>query len=139
MRERHGLAHLEHDLARVERLPGGVGRTDARAAPADRARVGVQQLLPREVLDHGSAERLQLRLHEVGQRLHRPLRALAVAQVHVHGRREHVAQLGGGDQHQQHAEPEHVEDPQRLVPRREVRLVPEQVRQRVADERPLLE
>ena len=39
----HHLTHLEHDLAWIERLAGGVGRADAGAAPAHRAGVGVQQ------------------------------------------------------------------------------------------------
>ena len=71
---RHHLAGLEHDLAWIERLAGGVGRAHARAPPAHRAGVGVEQLLPREVLHHRRAERLQLGLGEVGHRLHRPLR-----------------------------------------------------------------
>ena len=48
---RHHLAHLEHDLAGVERLAGGVRRAHRRATAADRAGVGVEQLLPGEVLD----------------------------------------------------------------------------------------
>ncbi len=52
----HDLAGLEHDLARVERLAGGVRRAHRRAAAADRARVGVEQLLPGEVLDRRRAE-----------------------------------------------------------------------------------
>ena len=52
----HDLAGLEHDLAGVERLAGGVGRADAGAAAAHRAGVGVEQLLPGEVLDGGGAE-----------------------------------------------------------------------------------
>ena len=71
----HHLAGLEHDLAWVERLAGGVGRAHARAAAAHRAGVGVEQLLPREVLDDRGAERLQLGLGEVRHRLHRALRA----------------------------------------------------------------
>src|SRR5215218_9043291 len=50
---------------------GGGGGAHARAPPAHGAGVGVEQLLPREVLDGGGAEALELRLHEVGQRLHR--------------------------------------------------------------------
>ena len=88
----HHLAGLEHDLPRIERLAGGVGRAHAGAAAAHRAGVGVEQLLPREVLDHRGTERLQLGLGEVGQRLHRPLRPVVVAQVHVQRRREHVPQ-----------------------------------------------
>ena len=72
---RHHLAGLEHDLPRVERLAGGVGRAHARAAAAHRAGVGVEQLLPREVLDDRGAERLELGLGEVRHRLHRALRA----------------------------------------------------------------
>ena len=91
----HHLADLQHDLARVERLAGGVGRAHRRAASAHRARVGVEQLLPGEVLDRRRAEALELGLHQVRHRLHRALGAVAVPQVHVHRRREHVAQLGG--------------------------------------------
>jgi hypothetical protein len=52
----HDLAGLQHDLARVERLAGGVGRAHAGAAAAHGARVGVEQLLPGEVLDDRGAE-----------------------------------------------------------------------------------
>ena len=48
---RHDLAGLEHDLAWVERLAGGMGRTDRGAAATHGARVGVEQLLPGEVGD----------------------------------------------------------------------------------------
>ena len=91
----HHLADLQHDLARVERLAGRVRGAHRRAASADRARVGVEQLLPGEVLDLHGAERLELGLHEVRHGLHRALGPVAVLQVHVHRRREHVAQLRG--------------------------------------------
>ena len=83
-RRRHHLADLQHDLARVERLAGRVRRAHRRAAPAHRARVGVEELLPGEVLDLDRAERLEVGLHEVRHRLHRALGAVAIAQVHVH-------------------------------------------------------
>ena len=118
---RHHLAGLEHDLARVERLAGGVGRAHARAAAAHRAGVGVEQLLPREVLDHRRAERLQLGLGEVGHRLHRPLRAVLVAQVHVQRRREHVAQHRQREDGEEGDERDDVADPPPLVPRVERR------------------
>ena len=91
----HHLADLQHDLARVERLAGRVRGAHRRAASADRARVGVEQLLPREVLDLHGAEGLELGLHEVRHGLHRALGPVAVLQVHVHRRREHVPQLRG--------------------------------------------
>ena len=75
----HHLADLQHDLARVERLAGRVRRAHRRAAAADRARVGVEQLLPGEVLDRRRAERLELGLHQVRHRLHRALGPVAVA------------------------------------------------------------
>ena len=109
----HHVADLQHDLARVERLAGGVRRADARAAAAHRAGVGVEQLLPREVLDHVGAEGLERRLHQVGQRLHRPLGTIAVRQVHVHRRGEHVAQLRGRQDEQERDEGERVGDPER--------------------------
>ena len=80
----HHLADLQHDLAGVERLARRVRRAHRRAAPADRARVGVEQLLPGEVLDLHRAEALELGLHEVRHRLHRALGPVAVAHVHVH-------------------------------------------------------
>ena len=61
----HHLADLQHDLARVERLAGRVRRAHRGAATADRARVGVEELLPGEVLDGRRAERLELGLHQV--------------------------------------------------------------------------
>ena len=61
----HDLPDLQHDLARVERLAGGVRRAHGRAAATDRARVGVEELLPGEVLDLRCAERLELGLHQV--------------------------------------------------------------------------
>ena len=115
---RHHLADLEHDLPRVERLAGGVGRAHARAAAAHRAGVGVEQLLPREVLDHRRAERLELGLGEVGHRLHRPLRAVLVAQVHVQRRREHVPQHRDRQDGEEGDERDDVADPPPLVPRR---------------------
>ena len=72
----HDLARLEHDLAGVERLAGGVGRADRGAAAAHGAGVGVEQLLPGEVLDGGGAEALELGLHQVRHRLHRALGAV---------------------------------------------------------------
>ena len=70
---RHHLADLQHDLAGIERLAGGVRRAHRGAAAADRARVGVEELLPGELLDRRRAERLELGLHEVRHRLHRAL------------------------------------------------------------------
>ena len=87
---------LQHDLAGVERLAGGVGRAHARAAAAHRARVGVEQLLPGEVLDDAGPEGLERRLGQVRHRLHGALRPVLVPQVHVEGRREHVPQHGDG-------------------------------------------
>ena len=100
----HHLAGLQHDLAGVERLAGGVGRAHARAAAAHRAGVGVEQLLPREVLDDRGAERLELGLGEVRHRLHRALRARLVLEVHVQRRREHVAQHRDRQDRQEHDE-----------------------------------
>ena len=136
----HHLADLEHDLARVERLAGGVRRAHARAAAAHRAGVGVEQLLPREVLDDGRAERLELGLHQVRHRLHRALRAVVVAQVHVERRREHVAQHRGGQDHEEGDERHDVADPPDPVPVLQglERRTVDELAQRVADEAPLL-
>ena len=49
----------------------------------------------------GRAEGVELGLHQVGQRLHRALGAVLVAQVHVHRRRDHVPQLRGGQDHEE--------------------------------------
>ena len=103
-------------ISRVERLAGRVRGAHRRAAPAHRARVGVEQLLPGEVLDGRRTERLELGLHEVGHRLHRALRAVRSSlQVHVHRRRDHVAQLRGGQDHEEGHERSEVHDPQRPV------------------------
>ena len=112
---RHHLADLEHDLAGVERLAGGVRRAHRRAAPADRARVGVEELLPGEVLDRGCAERLELGLHQVRHGLHRALGPVLVAEVHVHRRRDHVPQLRGRQDHEERRERGEVHDPHRAV------------------------
>ena len=114
-RRRHHLADLQHDLAGVERLARRVRGAHRRAAPADRARVGVEQLLPGEVLDLHRAERLELGLHEVRHRLHRALGPLAILQVHVHRRREHVAQLRGREDREEREERDHVNAPQPAV------------------------
>ena len=90
------------------------GHTDG-AAPADGAGVGVEQLLPGEVLDGVGPEGLQLGLGQVGQRLHRPLGPVPVPEVHVERRREHVAQLGRRHQDDEGEEGQHVDEPRPLV------------------------
>ena len=137
----HHLADLQHDLAGVERLAGRVRRADRRAPAADRARVGVEELLPREVFDRGHAERLELGLHQVRHGLHRALGPVLVAEVHVHRRRDHVAQLRRRQDHEERDERDEVRDPHPAVEVAERRCAPavEQARERVADEGPLLE
>ena len=124
----HDLAGLEHDLARVERLAGGVGRAHRRAAAAHRAGVGVEQLLPGEVLDRGGAEALELGLHEVRHRLHGALGALAVAQVHVQRRREDVAQHRDRQDRHEQEEAGDVGDPPDLVDAGQVAVLVDQRR-----------
>ena len=124
----HDLAGLEHDLARVERLAGGVGRAHRRAATAHRAGVGVEQLLPGEVLDRGGAEALELGLHEVRHRPHGALGALAVAQVHVQRRREDVAQHRDRQDRHEHEEAGDVGDPPDLVDAGQVAVLVDQRR-----------
>ena len=109
----HDLAGLEHDLAGVEGLAGGVGRAHRGAAPAHGAGVGVEQLLPGEVLDGGGTEALELGLHQVRHGLHRALGPVAVLQVHVQRRGEHVAQHRDREDHE---EGEEREDVQRSTP-----------------------
>ena len=71
------------------------GHTDVQRPQTVHASVS-KQLLPGEVLDRSTAPNaLELGLHEVRHRLHRALGAVAVLQVHVHRRREHVPQLRG--------------------------------------------
>ena len=60
-------------------------------------------------------EGVELGLHQVGQRLHGALGPGPVPQPHVHRRREHVAQLGGGQEHQEGEEADEVGAPQDLV------------------------
>ena len=69
----HDLADLEHDLPGVERLAGGVGGAHRRAAAAHGAGVGVEQLLPGEVLDGGGAEVLELGVIRLGSGFIAPL------------------------------------------------------------------
>ena len=136
----HDLTGLEHDLAWVERLAGGVGRAHRRAAAAHRAGVGVEELLPGEVLDRGGAEALELGLHEVRHRPHGALGPLAVAQVHVQRRREDVPQHRDREDRHEEEEawptwPTHQTwwTPARLL------LPSISAGERVGDERPLLE
>ena len=118
------------------------GHTDG-AAAAHRAGVGVEQLLPGEVLDGRRAERLELGLHEVRHRLHRALRAVAVLQVHVQRRREHVAQHRGRQDHEERDERRRRGRPTATWCQRRRACSADQpsnsVDERVADERPLLE
>ena len=111
----HHLADLQHDLAGVERLAGRVRRAHRRAAAADRARVGVEELLPGEVLDRRRAEGLELGLHEVRHGLHRALGPVLVLQVHVHRRRDHVPELRGRQDDQERDERSEVDAPQPAV------------------------
>ena len=137
----HHLADLQHDLAGVERLAGRVRRAHRGAAPADGAGVGVEELLPGEVLDRRRAEGLEVGLHEVRHGLHRALGPVLVLQVHVHRRRDHVPELRGRQDDQERDEGGEVDAPQprwavlQVARRRAV----EQRRERVPDERPLLE
>src|SRR4029077_11733636 len=52
------VADVEDDLLRVERLPRRERRAVVGAAPALRARIAGEELLPREVADGGRAEGL---------------------------------------------------------------------------------
>ena len=135
----HDLAGLQHDLAGVERLAGGVGRAHRGAAAAHRAGVGVEELLPGEVLDGGGAEALELGLHQVRHRPHGALGALAVAQVHVQRRGEDVPQHRDRQDRHEQEEAGDVGDPPDLVDAGQVAVVVDQAGERVADERPLLE
>ena len=107
----HHLADLQHDLARVERLAGRVRGAHRRAAAADGARVGVEELLPGEVLDRRRAERLEVGLHQVRHGLHRALGPVLVLQVHVHRRRDHVPELRGRQDDQERDERSEVDAP----------------------------
>ena len=75
------------------------------------AGVGVEELLPGEVLDGRGAERVELGLHQVRHGLHRALGPVLVRQVHVHRRRDHVPQLRGGQDDQEREERDEVRAP----------------------------
>ncbi len=85
-----GVAHVVHDLLRREFLAGEEGRAVDLAAPALRARVGVEHLLPREVLDLSRAEALEIL--EVLDRLQLPRRRNP-AEEDVERHRQHVRVL----------------------------------------------
>ncbi len=104
------LAGVDDDLARAERLPRDVGRARRRAASALGARVSVEEILPRELLDVRRAELrvLGLEIH----RLHRAARARTarVREVDVEQRRHdvqvlRVRQIIQEGQDQQHVRP----------------------------------
>ena len=71
--------------------------------------------------------------------LHGALGAVAVAQVHVQRRREHVAQHRDRQDHEEDEERDHVRRPTRPGASRRGGRRSDEPRQRVADERPLLE
>jgi hypothetical protein len=108
------LSRVDHDLARAERLPRDVRRTRGSAPTALGARVAVEQVLPRELLDVRRSERLDVRL-EIHVP-HHPLlpRAARVGEVHVDERRDdvevlRVRQIVQEDEDQQRMHPpEHV-------------------------------
>ena len=88
------LPGVDDDLARAEQLAREVGRTGGRAAPALRAGVAVEQILPREILDIRGAKVL-----DVGLEIHRPHHAFltgsaGVREVDVDQRRHDVQVLG---------------------------------------------
>ena len=113
--------------------------TDRGAAAAHRAGIGVEQLLPREVLDRRRAEAFEVRLHQVRHRPHGTLRSLTVLEVQVERAREHVAELGDRQDHEEHEERGNVEAPRRLVPPADVGRPVEHVRQGVTHVAELLE
>ena len=87
------LPRVDDDLARAEQLAGDVRRARRGAAAALGARVAVEQILPRQLLDVRRAELLDL-----GLEIHRPHRALRaraarVRQVDVDQRRHDVQVL----------------------------------------------
>ena len=124
-------------------LPVACAGHTRRAAAAHRAGVGVEQLLPGEVLDGRRAERLELGLHEVRHRLHRALGPVAGPQVHVQRRREHVPQHRGRQDHEERDERDDVRRPRCTWCQRRRACSATSRRtsadERVADERPLLE
>ena len=90
----HDLADLQHDLAGSSGLPVAcAGHTDVQRPQTVQASVSNSCFqVKSSIVDR--AEGLEIGLHQVRHRLHRALGPVAVAQVHVHRRREHVAQLG---------------------------------------------
>ena len=81
----HPVAQVEDQVARRERSPACAGRTDLVTAAASRARVEVEQLLPREVGDLLIARVVGRRRWQCKRR--RPIRGDQVHSVdkHVHG------------------------------------------------------
>ena len=112
----HDLAGFENDLARVERLAGGVGWAHAGAATAHGAGVGVEELFPGELFDLGDTEGFLFGFEQVRHGLHRALRAILFAQVHVERRGEDVTQHRGRQKNEEHDERHDVGDPPTLMP-----------------------
>ena len=114
---RHHLAGLEHDLAGVERLARGVGRAHRGAAAAHRAGVGVEQLLPGEVLDDRGAEGLELGLHEVRHRAaSRPSGGSGPCRYMFSGDVNMCRSIVIGRMTRKAKNADHVHDPHGLVP-----------------------
>ena len=108
----HYFADLEDDLSGIEGLAGGVRGAHHRAASTDGAGVGVDQLLPGEVLDGADAEARQVGLREVRHGRHGSSWSLTVRQVQIQRRGEHVSQLRSGQEHQECHERRDVDAPQ---------------------------
>ena len=137
----HHLADLQHDLAWVERLAGGVRRAHRRAATAHGAGVGVEQLLPGEVLDRRApkvSSSVSIRLGigfiaPLGRS--RSFRYMFIGDVNM------CRSLVVGRMIEERDEGGEVRRPRASGARPASRadVQPSKRRQRVADERPLLE
>src|SRR5690606_9050166 len=91
-RDRGDLTRLEHHFARVEGLSGDVGGTDRGATATDGAGVGVEGLLPGEVLYHRGADGLDvLYLQQIGHRAHGTFRSLPWLEEQVGRGGDHVS------------------------------------------------
>ena len=107
----HDLADLQHDLARVERLAGRVrGHTDVQRPQTVHASVSISCFQVKSSIF--TAPKLSSSVSmRFGIGFIAPLGRSLVLQVHVHRRREHVAQLRGRQDREEREERDHVRRP----------------------------
>ena len=80
------------------------------------ARIGIKQLLPREIFNHCGTKTLERSLGEVGHCAHCTLWTITVFEVHIQWRSKDVTQHGDWQKSQEGNERHNVGDPHSLMP-----------------------